>query len=133
MAARSSELRILIAENNADLVATLRLLLECEPEMRVLGAARSGRELLRLAGELDPNAFIVDFSLDDGSSLPVVTQLRGQWPQAVIVIFTGYRNPVLNEQCRAAGADAVVVKTGEIEELTTALRSKAAPQAVGPR
>jgi ActR/RegA family two-component response regulator len=38
------------------------------------------------------------------------------------VVFTGYKNPALNEQCVRAGANAVVVKTGEIDELTGALR-----------
>jgi two-component system response regulator NreC len=124
MLASTTPLRLLIGENNADLVTTLRMLLDGEPDMRVLGASGSGRELLRLAGETDANAFIVDFSLDDGSSLPVVTALRQRRPEAAIVVFTGHRNPVLNQQCMAAGADAVVVKTGDIDELTSALRAK---------
>jgi DNA-binding NarL/FixJ family response regulator len=124
MTGSATPLRLLIGENNSDLVMTLRMLLESEPDMRVLGASGSGRELLRLADETDANAFIVDFSLDDGSSLPVVTALRRGRPSAAIVVFTGHRNPVINEKCMAAGADAVVVKSGDIEELTAALRSK---------
>ncbi len=69
-----------------------------------------------------PNAFVLDLSLDDGSSLPLISRLRERLPHAGIVVFTGYKSPALNEQCVRAGANAVVVKTGEIDELTEALR-----------
>ena len=36
------------------------------------------------------------------------------------MVFTGHKNELLNEQCLQAGANAVVVKTGDFEELTAA-------------
>jgi DNA-binding NarL/FixJ family response regulator len=41
------------------------------------------------------------------------------------VVFTGHKNKLLNDQCVRAGANSVVVKTGEFEQLTAALRSAA--------
>jgi len=120
-----SALQIVVGENNADLATTLCLLLDTEPDMRCVASARSNSEVLRAAEEHSPNAFILDLSLDDGSSLPLITTLRERLPRAAIVVFTGHRNPVLSEECVRAGANAVVVKTGEIEELTEALRRAA--------
>jgi DNA-binding NarL/FixJ family response regulator len=118
-------LRILIGENNSDLALTLNLLLDAEPDMRCVSTASSGSGVLRAVEEHRPNAFILDLSLDDGSSLPLIGTLRQRLPGAAIVVFTGHKNELLNEQCVRAGANSVVVKTGEFEELTAALRSAA--------
>jgi len=79
-----------------------------------------------------PNAFILDLSLDDGPSLPLIAALRGRLPTAVIVVFTGHKNELLKEHCLKAGADALVVKAGEFEELTVALRVAAQAAAMRP-
>lgn len=123
---QSAALRIVIGENNADLATTLSLLLDMEPDMRCIATASSSRELLDVLEHNDANSFVVDLSLDDGSSLPLISQLRQRLPQAAIVVFTGHKNEWLNEECQQAGADAVVVKSGEIDELTRALRDAAA-------
>jgi len=128
--ARSGDtLQIVIGENNADLAMTLSLLLETEPDMRCVATVSSTSAVLRSLEEHRPNAFVLDLSLDDGSSLPLISTLRARLPHAAIVIFTGHKNAVLNEQCVRAGADTVVVKAGDIEELTGALRRAAANNA----
>ena len=115
-------LQIVVGENNQDLAITLCLLLETEPDMRCVASVSSTSAVLRAAEEHCPNAFVLDLSLDDGSSLPLISTLRERLPHAAIVVFTGHKNDMLSEQCMRAGANAVVVKTGEIEELTGALR-----------
>lgn len=115
-------LQIVVGENNEDLATTLCLLLETEPDMRCVANVSSNSGVLRALEEHSPNAFVLDLSLDDGSSLPLISTLRERLPHAAIVVFTGHKNEMLNEQCMRAGANAVVVKTGEIEELTGALR-----------
>jgi DNA-binding NarL/FixJ family response regulator len=115
-------MQIIVGENNVDLATTLSMLLECEPDMRCVATASSNSEVLRAAEQHSANAFVLDLSLDDGSSLPLITTLRERLPHAAIVVFTGYKNPVLNEQCVRAGVNAVVVKSGDIDELTGALR-----------
>jgi DNA-binding NarL/FixJ family response regulator len=127
-AARHGEtpsLRIVIGENNADLALTLGLLLDAEPDMRCVATGRSATAVLSAVDEHAPNAFILDLSLDDGPSLPLISTLRQRLPEAAIVVFTGHKNELLKEHCVRAGADALVVKTGEFEELTAALRQAA--------
>ncbi|HEY1724300.1 MAG TPA: response regulator transcription factor [Steroidobacteraceae bacterium] len=121
----AESLRIVIGENNPDLAGTLRLLLDAEPDMQCVAIVASSRDLLAAVAEHSPNAFIVDLSLDDGSSLPLIPKLRQQLPRAAIVVFTGHKNEVLSEHCLRAGADAVVVKSAAFEELAAALRASA--------
>jgi two-component system nitrate/nitrite response regulator NarL len=133
-AARNGEskpLRIVIGENNADLAVTLGLLLDAEPDMLCVATGSSSSAVLSAADHHAPNAFILDLSLDDGSSLPLISMLRQRLPAAAIVVFTGHNNELLKAHCLRAGADALVVKTGDFDELTAALREAA--RAIGAR
>ena len=121
----AQSLRIVIGENNADLATTLSMLLETEPDMACVATVSSTRGVLDATEQHRPNAFILDLSLDDGPSIPLIEQLRARLPRSAIVVFTGHKNELLNEQCRRAGANAVIVKSGEIAELTEALRRAA--------
>jgi DNA-binding NarL/FixJ family response regulator len=118
-------LRVLIGENNADLAMTLALLLDETEDIRCVASASSNQAVLAALEAHAPNAFVLDLSLDDGSSLPLIAQLRERLPGAAIVVYTGHRNTLLEQRCLQAGADALVVKGGEIEELTAALRRAA--------
>ena len=118
-------LRIVIGENNTDLAVTLGLLLDAEPDMQCVATGASASAVLSTLEQHSPNTFILDLSLDDGSSLPLIAKLRARLPKAVIVIFTGHKNELLKEHCLRAGADALVVKTGDFDELTATLRSAA--------
>ncbi|MGA2563740.1 MAG: response regulator transcription factor [Steroidobacteraceae bacterium] len=118
-------LRVLIGENNADLAMTLTFLLDESQDIRCVARASSNRAVLEAVEAHAPNAFVMDLSLDDGSSLPLIKQLRERLPAAAIVVYTGHKNTILEQQCLKAGADAVVVKGGDIEELTAALRRAA--------
>jgi DNA-binding NarL/FixJ family response regulator len=118
----SPSLRIVIGENNPDLALTLALLLDAEPDMRCVATAASAGAVLAAVDEHSPNAFILDLSLDDGPSLPLIAVLRRRLPAAVIVVFTGHKNELLKEHCMQAGADALVVKASDFEDLTVALR-----------
>jgi DNA-binding NarL/FixJ family response regulator len=123
--AEPQRLRIVIGENNADLAVTLGLLLDAEPDMVCVATGASASAVLESVEQHSPNAFILDLSLDDGPSLPLILQLRARLPRAAIVVFTGHKNELLKEHCLRAGADALVVKTGDFDELTAALRRAA--------
>ena len=101
---------------------TLSMLLDTEPDMRCVATAASGSALLESVQAHAPNGFVLDLSLDDGSSLPLIAQLRERVPDGVIIVHTGYQNDSLEGECLRSGADAVVLKTGDIDALTAALR-----------
>ena len=104
---------------------TLVLLLEDTEDIRCVARASSNKAVMEALELHAPNAFVLDLSLDDGSSLPLIAKLRERLPAAAIVVYTGHKSTLLEQQCLKAGADAMVVKGGEIEELTDALRRAA--------
>jgi len=127
----SAAMRLVIGENNTDLAMTLGMLLDAEPDIRCVATAPSGQAVLDALEVHAPNGFVLDLSLDDGSSLPLISTLRARLPRAAIVVHTGYKSDELDQRCLNSGADAVVLKTGDIEALTAALRQAAAQRAGG--
>jgi len=124
-------LRLVIGENNADLATTLTLLFDAEPGIQCVAVAASGAAVIAALETHSPNGFVLDLSLDDGSSLPLIATLRERSPRAVIVVHTGYKSDELEDRCLQSGADEVVLKTGDIDELTSALRRAAVNRANG--
>jgi two-component system, OmpR family, response regulator len=124
-------LRLVIGENNADLATTLTMLFEAEPGIECVAVAASRAAVMAALEAHSPNGFVLDLSLDDGSSLPLIATLRERCPRAVIVVHTGYKSDELDKRCLESGADEVVLKTGDIDALTAALRRAAANRANG--
>lgn len=124
-------LRLVIGENNADLAMTLMMLFDAEPGIECVAIAASGAAVVAALEAHSPNGFVLDLSLDDGSSLPLIATLRERSPRAVIVVHTGYKSVELDQRCRESGADEVVLKTGDIDALIAALRRAAMNRADG--
>src|ERR1019366_2895597 len=80
--AQGELLRLVIGENNADLALTLTLLLNAEPDIRCVATVSSTTAVLGALEAHSPNAFVLDLSLDDGSSLPLIATLRARAPRA---------------------------------------------------
>jgi DNA-binding NarL/FixJ family response regulator len=128
---RYPALRLVIGENNADLAMTMTMLFDAEPGIKCVAVAASGAAVLAALEAHSPNGFVLDLSLDDGSSLPLIARLRERAPRAVIVVHTGYSSDELEARCLQSGADEVILKTGDIDALTAALRRAAANRADG--
>lgn len=124
-AAQERKLSIVIGENHADLAISLAMLIDLQQDMRCVGTGASTPEVQRLAQEHEPDVFVLDLSLDDGSSVPLIRSLRAERPFCALIAYTGHSDPVLTEQCTEAGCDAVVTKAGPVDDLINAIRSSA--------
>jgi two-component system response regulator NreC len=122
---RQEKLRLVIGENHPDLAESLAILIDFQPDLTCVGTGRSNAEISVLARELRPDVYVLDLSLDDGSSIPLMRVLRSEQPRAAIIAYTGHSSPVLTEECQKAGCDAVITKAGDVDELLDTIRSAA--------
>lgn len=115
--------RIAIGENHPDLAQSLTMLIDFQPDMRAVGHASNTEGVLRIEADEAPDAYVLDLSLDDGSSIPLMKSLRAARAETVIIAYTGHSNSSLTDQCQKAGCDLVLTKAGPVDELLNALRS----------
>ncbi|MEO7775811.1 MAG: response regulator transcription factor [Steroidobacteraceae bacterium] len=122
---QQEKLRLVIGENHPDLAESLAILIDFQPDLTCVGTGRSNAEVTRLAQELRADVYVLDLSLDDGSSIPIMRMLRSDQPDAAIIAYTGHSNPVLTDECHKAGCDAVITKAGDVDELLATIRTAA--------
>ncbi|MET0292525.1 MAG: response regulator [Steroidobacteraceae bacterium] len=114
--------RIAIGENHPDLAESLCMLIDFQDDMQSVGHGSSTAAVLEIEAKSTPDAYVLDLSLDDGSSIPLMRSLRTAREDTVLIAYTGHSNPALSDQCRKAGCDLVLTKAGPVDELLDAIR-----------
>jgi DNA-binding NarL/FixJ family response regulator len=110
-----SQLRVLLADDDARFLASLKPLIDSQPELTVVGAAENGLHAIELADELAPDAVVIDLHMPLLDGVSAVARLRTDHPQLCLIALTGDPDTQLHDAVREAGADAVLQK-GELVE-----------------
>ena len=118
-------LRVLIAEDNADLRDLLVTLVSAEPDLRCVGTAEDvDAVIVACTAEHKADVLVLDLELQGRSSIDVLRTVRNAGSKITIVVFSGHSHPEMIRHTLAAGADAYVPKTGDFELLLDAIRDK---------
>lgn len=117
-----SSIRVLIADDHAVLRAGLRMLLDAQPDMAVVGEAGDGREAIDRASALQPDVILLDLTMPNLGGLAALPQLRDAAPQARVLILTMHDDESYLRQVLAAGAAGYVLKKAADTELLSAIR-----------
>ncbi len=119
----SHRYKVVIADDHAVLRSGLRLLLEKQADLSVVGEASSGLATLALAEELQPDLIILDLSMPGLGGLDALPSLRRIAPQAKILVLTMHDDPQYLHKVLAEGASGYILKKAADVELITALRA----------
>ncbi len=114
---------ILLADDHAILRSGLRLLLESQPDLRVVGEASGGLEALGLAEQLQPDLILLDLSMPGLGGLDALPALKKAAPAAKILILTMHDDPQYLRTALKQGAMGYVLKKAADAELISALRA----------
>lgn len=120
----ASPLRVLIAEDNADLRDLLVTLLSAEPDLRCVGTAEDVDSVIAQANDQTADVVVLDLELQGRSSIDVLRTVRAAGNRISIIVFSGHSHPELIRRTLAAGANAYVPKSGDFELLLDAIREK---------
>ncbi len=116
-------IRILIVDDHAMLRAGLKLLIEGQSDMRVVGEAGDLRSAIQVAQEKTPDVIVLDLSMPGGSGIAGVERLRSTVPDARILVLTMHDDPAYVRSAVAMGASGYVVKSAADSELISAIRA----------
>jgi DNA-binding NarL/FixJ family response regulator len=119
------KLRVLLADDHKIVRDGLRLLIDSQPDMRVVGEAASGQEALDKALELKPDVVVMDLSMPNLNGMQATEQLRARLPEAKVVALTAHEDESYLSQLCKAGATGYVLKRSAGEELIQAINAVA--------
>src|SRR5262245_65048872 len=120
-----TKIRVLIADDHAVLRAGVRLLINAQPDMEVVGDAADAHEPVRQAQAAAPDVITLDLTMPGGSSVKAIERLRQECPQVRVLALTMHDDPAYLRAVLAAGGAGYVVKTAADAELLTAIRAVA--------
>jgi len=124
--------RVLVADDQAIIRAGLRMMLDAQPDVEVVGEAADGRAAVRLARELRPDVCLFDIRMPDVDGLEATRELAGPGvadPLAVVVITTFDLDEYVYGALRA-GARGFLLKDAGPELLVQAVRAAADGEAL---
>jgi two-component system response regulator DesR len=119
-------LRVLIAEDNADLRDLLVTLVSAEPDLKCVGTADDVDAVIASTAEHKADVLVLDLELQGRSSIDVLKTVRSAGQQDHHHRVLGHAHPEMIRHTLAAGADAYVPKDGDFELLLDAIRDKRA-------
>ena len=116
-------IRIVLADDHAVLRAGLRVLLNAEPDMIVVGEAGDGDHCIQIAKRLEPDVILLDINMPKTNGLEALSQLRQAVPRSRVLILTMHDDAVYLRQVLASGGAGYVLKEAADSELLTAIRT----------
>jgi two-component system response regulator NreC len=121
-----SEIRIVIADDHALLRSGLKLLINTQPDMAVVGEAGDFTAIRERVSELQPNIVTLDLSMPGGDAIKAIEGLSREFPAVRILVLTMHDDSSMLRAVFAAGASGYLVKSAADTELLNAIRSVAA-------
>lgn len=115
--------RILLAEDHKTVREGIKLLVNAQPDMEVIGEAGDGEAALKMAAELMPDLVIMDISMPGINGLKATKKLRLLYPQIKILNLTRHTDDGYLQQLIGAGSNGYVLKQSAPTELINAIRS----------
>jgi DNA-binding NarL/FixJ family response regulator len=118
---RTARLRVLVVDDDARVRRALRGLIECAPDLTVVGEAGSPRSAIRLDLDLRPDVVVLDLLLPQApDGMEVLRQLRGRDRPVVAISRLGE----LGAEAMATGAHAFLEKHGrDVDDLLDMIRA----------
>ncbi len=115
--------RVLLVDDHKMFRDGLRVLINAEPDMEVIGEAVDGREAIEMARELSPDVTVMDISMPGMNGIEAMRHLIRHNPKIKVIMLSMYSSGPLVQSVMAAGASGYVLKGSDFSELAAAIRS----------
>ena len=115
--------RVFLADDHAIVRSGLRLLLEREPDLAVVGEAGDGRSAVDAISQEQVDVAVIDVTMPGLNGIEAASQIARKHPQIGIVMLSMHSDESYVLRCLRAGARAYVLKESAESELIGAIRA----------
>ena len=119
----SKKIRVLLADDHTILRRGVRMLIDSQADMEVIGEARTGREALAETRRLEPDVVIMDISMPDLNGIESTRQICDELLRTKVVALSMHKDSVYVREILRAGARGYLLKESEDDDLLKAIRS----------
>jgi len=116
------KIRVLLADDHTILRAGLRMMLNAQRDIEVVGEASDGRQAIAEAQRLLPDVIIMDITMPECNGIEATRQVKRILPDVRVLVLTMHENEEYLFQMLRAGASGYMLKEAADTELISAIR-----------
>jgi two-component system response regulator NreC len=117
-----SEIRVLLADDHKIVRTGLRLIIDAEPDMEVVGEASNGHEAIERTKELKPDVLVADISMPGVNGLVAAATVKRIAPGVKILTLSRHTDKAYLQELLQAGISGYVLKQSDSEEMLKGIR-----------
>ena len=120
-----NSIRVLLADDHKLIRAGLRLVVDQQPDLSVVGEADDGRQAVELAKSLKPNVVVMDIGMPNLNGIEAARQIGEMDPGAAVVMLSMHSDESYVLRALSAGARAYLLKDSDTTDLVQAIHAVA--------
>jgi DNA-binding NarL/FixJ family response regulator len=117
------KIKVLLADDHVMMRGGLRMVLEQNAELAVVGEAEDGREAVRLAKKLSPDVVVMDIAMPDMNGIEATRQIVADHPGSKVIALSMHSDRHFVSEMLKAGATAYLLKQCAVDELIAAIKT----------
>ncbi len=119
----SAQIRILAVDDHTLVRQGIAVLVGTQPDMTLVAEASNGREAIQQFRTHHPDVTLMDLQMPEMNGFDAIVAIRGEFPDAKIVVLTTYKGDVQILRALKAGAQGYLLKTAFHKELVETVRA----------
>ncbi|WP_397362154.1 response regulator [Olleya sp. R77988] len=116
-------IRLAIAEDHQSLIDGIKLMLEAEDNITIVGTANNGKELLSIIKQKQPDVVLTDIRMPIMDGIEATKQIKQEYPNTKVLAFTMFEQAEAVEQMIKAGASGYVLKNSSLQQVIEAINT----------
>lgn len=121
-------IRILLVDDHAVVRQGLKMFLELDADLEIIGEAENGEQAVRLVGDLRPNVVLMDLLMPVMDGIKATAVIRRDYPDTEVIALTSVLEDASIMAAMRAGAIGYLLKDTQSDELCRSIRAAAAGQ-----
>ncbi|MCP4357285.1 MAG: response regulator transcription factor [Chloroflexi bacterium] len=118
-----SKIKLILADDHAVVRSGLRMLLEAQTDMEIIGEAENGREAVTLAQSLQPDIILMDILMPDMNGIEATRLVKEAAPDTAVLALTMHEDEQYFFEMLKAGASGYIPKRAAPDDLVAAIRT----------
>jgi len=118
-----NRISVLIVDDHSVVRMGLRVFLDLQPDIEVVGEASDGSEGVAMARRLEPDVILMDLLMPNMDGITAIGRIKAERPETEIVTMTSFIEEDKVTAALEAGASGYVLKDAEAEEVAAAVRA----------
>jgi len=114
---------IAIAEDHQSLIDGIRIFLEYEDDIKVVGEANDGERLLEIVRAKKPNVVLTDIRMPKMDGITATRYIKKEFPDCRVIAFSMFEQDEAMTQMQDAGASGYIMKNASLKVVLAAIRS----------